>query len=234
MAKSGVVGTKIGYGIASVFCGEEHRGKGYASHMMRLLHYALAPPHSLPSFPEEWGTPPQHDLALHDAQLSVLYSDVGDFYSQCGPSPATPSWLVKDPISTIWKMDFITGVVPKYTDISFEWLTEEKCKELWTLDSAYIEEKFTSMVASETLSSFSSFTFIPDEGVAGYLLQRTIAEAPLIPPDQETLHFGVRITVSKEPVSPVIYATWTLDMELSKQPVIVITRLRSPVNISLP
>lgn len=124
-------------------------------------------------------------------------------------------------------MDFITGLVSKAIDVSFEWLTEQKCNELWALDSAYIEENFTSMAA--TTPDTPSFTFLPDEGVASYLLHRVFCEAPLLPPNQEIQYFGVRMIASKkEPVSPV-YASWTLDMELSQPPVIVITRLRSTV-----
>ncbi|GJJ11428.1 hypothetical protein Clacol_005661 [Clathrus columnatus] len=227
VTKSGVIETHIGYGIASVFCAPEHRRKGYASHMMRLLHHVLAPPSALPEFPVEWGAPPPSIYpGVRDAQLSVLFSDIGDFYAQCGPTPTKPGWIIKDPISTIWKMDFITGIVSKSIDIPFEWLTEDKCKELWDLDSAYIKEEFSSMAVSiETLDS-PGFTFLPSDGVAGYLLQRVLCEAPLIPENKEMKHFGVRMITKEEHVSS-IYATWTLDMELSERPVITLTRLRS-------
>ncbi|KIO34682.1 hypothetical protein M407DRAFT_240508 [Tulasnella calospora MUT 4182] len=49
---SGVKET-AGYGIASVFTRPDFRGKGYGSHMMRLLHWVLAPHELLPRFPNK-------------------------------------------------------------------------------------------------------------------------------------------------------------------------------------
>ncbi|OBZ77486.1 hypothetical protein A0H81_02372 [Grifola frondosa] len=80
-----------GYGIASVFTLPSNRGKGYARHMMCLLHWVLAPRSVLPfEFPATWGAPPDREIAARRgmgvAQFSVLYSDVGpDFYRACGP-----------------------------------------------------------------------------------------------------------------------------------------------------
>ncbi|KAF7367443.1 hypothetical protein MSAN_00807000 [Mycena sanguinolenta] len=75
------------YGIASVFTPLENRGNGFASHMMRLLHWVIADESLLPSskFPAAWGTPPLKVDGTRNGRFSGLWSDVGDFYSSCGP-----------------------------------------------------------------------------------------------------------------------------------------------------
>lgn len=85
------------YGIASVFTHIQERGKGYAKHMMRLLHWAIAPHALLPPFPEVWGAPPN---SVGNARFSVLYSDVGEnFYLQCSPGDdRDKGWVVRGAI----------------------------------------------------------------------------------------------------------------------------------------
>ncbi|KAF9523066.1 hypothetical protein CPB83DRAFT_863562 [Crepidotus variabilis] len=114
-----------GYGIASVFTPPENRGKGYASHMMRLLHWMLAPlnlfHHGQEEFPREvWGDPPKMPGFVREAKFSVLYSDIGArFYVRLGPTPASNAggagagsgetdlggWIARDTASTVWKVD---------------------------------------------------------------------------------------------------------------------------------
>lgn len=73
-----------------------HRGKGYARHMLRLLHYLLAPPSAMPPFPKAWGEPPAvpAGVEMHDALFSVLYSGVGDqFYAKVTKGESEPGWI---------------------------------------------------------------------------------------------------------------------------------------------
>src|ERR1700742_4024289 len=62
------------YGIASIFTPPRNRGKGYAAHMMHLLHWALAPEAALASslFPSEWGNPPPRPQSPSNTGFSVL------------------------------------------------------------------------------------------------------------------------------------------------------------------
>ncbi|KDN48594.1 hypothetical protein RSAG8_02581, partial [Rhizoctonia solani AG-8 WAC10335] len=81
----------IGFGIASVFTPARHRGKGYAGRMMSLLHFAIAEPKGIPSFPP----------TLVKDMVSVLYSDVGRFYERCTPGEGV-GWTIVDPMTTEW------------------------------------------------------------------------------------------------------------------------------------
>jgi len=81
------------YAVCLVFTPTEHRKKGYATHLMRLLHYILAPTDSLPPFPAEWGSPPLPEPGYRDARFSFLFSDVGDmFYAKCSRGRDVPGW----------------------------------------------------------------------------------------------------------------------------------------------
>lgn len=207
-----------GFGIASVFTAPEYRGKGYASHMMCLLHHVLAPSESLPPFPEEWGSPPPRHPQCGGALFSVLYSDVGSFYEKCGPIPGEIGWRVHKPISTVWQLDVMTGMLQQQSG-QVAWLDQKSCCELWEEDSDYIK----THLSHPYNDNLTRFTFLPNDGIAAYQLHRVIAEAPLHP-QQPLARFGVRVT---EKDGNQGYATWTIDMQLSKPPVMVITRIRA-------
>lgn len=82
------------YGISCVYTNAAHRGNGYARHMLRLLHYILAPPSTLPPFPSAWGAPPVIPPGMQDAAFSVLYSGVGEeFYAKCTKGESEPGWI---------------------------------------------------------------------------------------------------------------------------------------------
>lgn len=85
------------YAIASVFTPDNQRRKGYAKHMLRLLHYVLSPREHMPPFPSKWGVPPT--AFFGDARFSVLYSDIGpDYYATCTKGESEPGWVaVKSP-----------------------------------------------------------------------------------------------------------------------------------------
>lgn len=95
--KSAVVEHVTTYGVAAVVTPPEQQRKGYATHMLRLLHYVIAVRAYLPPFPPAWGAPPTipESIAqnLPRAWASVLWSDMGSkFYPRCTIGLDRPGW----------------------------------------------------------------------------------------------------------------------------------------------
>ena len=138
----------VAYAIASVFTPERHRRKGYASHLMRLLHFILADPSLLPPFPvASWGEPPTIPLNARfpyaTAIASALYSDVGaTFYRLCGPGLAMDAaardraWIEHDPFSTIWPV-----ADPETPSDDVRWIPERALWDVWDRDAAAIRRE---------------------------------------------------------------------------------------------
>nr|XP_018267325.1 uncharacterized protein I303_01310 [Kwoniella dejecticola CBS 10117]OBR89483.1 hypothetical protein I303_01310 [Kwoniella dejecticola CBS 10117] len=86
----------IFYNITAVVTPLAHRRRGYATHLMKLLHYTLLnpsspgdPPSHIPPFPIEWGSPPPA-IPDHLAQqipspiAATLWADIDpSFYERC-------------------------------------------------------------------------------------------------------------------------------------------------------
>ncbi|KDR67920.1 hypothetical protein GALMADRAFT_79036 [Galerina marginata CBS 339.88] len=214
------------YGIASVFTPPENRGKGYARHMMRLLHWVLAPESALPEFPTDmWGARPdrrewksEQVLEGHgaNAAVSVLYSDVGrEFYAGCGVLPTGGSasgWTVREPFSTVWKVDELVETLgPGEED--WQWLDEKGLHELWKVDAEVMKAEMRGMGSSAGL-----FAFLPDKGVADFQVQRQkyFWKKKGVRPE----YWGVC-----KGGDPSTYASWTIDTN-----VLVITRLRAAMD----
>lgn len=193
----------IGYGISSVFTPLENRRKGYAHHMMSLLHWILAPRSALPTFPEAWGTPPPEVEGYGNAKLSVLYSDVGEFYKATGPDGKATGWTTRDPVGTIWDVSKPAKQLPSDLE-GIKWLDEPEVQELWKKDAQLIKEDITRPETSYTL-----FTFLPDVGVGGSLVQRTrfsLSSQNLSVPNI----WGMSLLEDEE-TNPLTFATWTVD-----------------------
>lgn len=209
-------GTMLGYGVASVITPPRHRGKGYARHMMRLLHYILADRRlssTFPPFPlSEWGAPPAVPAGFGRGIASALYSDVGPtFYQQCGIGTSKDNgWIVKDPEVTIWQ-------VPDDTPLpsNLEPLTEETQEEVWEADAKLIQDE----VGGETPTT--TFAFLPNRGVANFLQARSFFYEP------STREGGVWGCKMKDlDHTRLSFATWCLDPGREGPQTLLITRLR--------
>jgi hypothetical protein len=211
---------RIAYGVASVFTPERNRRKGYAQHMMRLLHYVLTDPQNLPPFPIiEWGEPPQIPEGFGNAIASALHSDVGHFYSACGPStssvPTQQSWNVTDPYGTLWD---VPSDIPEDVDEHVEWVDDDKdLNSLWLEDEAVIHKEFANEVKDKTL-----FSFLPARGVTAFQHRRSMFYAPAA---SNGMKWGLRLRYTD--AKPLQFATWTIDPDHSPPTNLVITRLRS-------
>ncbi|EKM56951.1 uncharacterized protein PHACADRAFT_91589 [Phanerochaete carnosa HHB-10118-sp] len=211
---SSITTEALGYEIASVYTPPRNRGKGYATHMMRLLHWVLAPRSFLPEFPSQWGTMPESPL--QDALFSVLYSDVGrEFYFRAGPRPGQPGWSVCGVLSTHWD-------VPPQSDASVDrnqwrWLSRSDCIDIWEQDAELMKSDAAALAQKQHKTVF---TFLPDNGIGQFSMHRLITIDTWLrhvyPPEP----WGVQLVSSRG----LTFATWTFEPETR---VMVLTRLRS-------
>jgi len=209
---------QIAYGVASVFTPERNRRKGYAQHMMRLLHYVLTDPQNLPPFPAEWGEPPQIPEGCGNAIASALYSDIGPFYGACGPStssvPTRRSWTIKDPFGTIW--DVPSGI-PEDMGENVEWVdTEEMLNSIWLEDEALIHKELANEVKDKIL-----FSFLPARGVTAFQHRQSMFYTPAA---SNEVKWGLRLRCTARPLQ---FATWAIDPDHTPPTNLIITRLRS-------
>ncbi|KAK0238858.1 hypothetical protein EDD85DRAFT_883248 [Armillaria nabsnona] len=211
------------YAIASVFTPERFRRRGHAKHMMRLLHWVLAPPSSLPStFPEAWGLPPERPPWLAHGRFSALWSDVGHFYGSCGPSTTdTEGWVVRDAISTVW--DVGSGDTDVDVGQGWKWLSASDVETLLSIDEQRMKvDMAATALASDAGETF--FTFLPGQGVEKFQRRRL---EHVWGKFKSVEYWGVvyepgktAATLDEHPAM----ATWTFEM---KTPTLVVTRLRA-------
>lgn len=202
-----------GYGVASVYTPPHKRGKGYAAHMMRLLHWVLAPRSSLPAFPSEWGVPPESPL--QDARFSVLYSDIGkEFYFRAGPAPGEPGWTVVDALSTQW--DVSPRPDAPRNSSQWRWLSRDDCIGIWEQDAELMKAD-ALVLARERQKTL--YTFLPDKGVGQFSIQRLMTFDDQLRPVYPLEPWGVQLLSGKS----LTFATWTFEPGTK---VMVLTRLR--------
>lgn len=217
----------VSYAIASVFTSAEKRGRGYASHMMKLLHWVLAPRHALPKvFPTAWGSPPTVPDGFGNGQFSVLYSDVGPhFYFRCGPDGRKTGWRVTGPIHTIWDVAATRGALqsPGADNLSWLWLSKEQCITLWASDLAIMQRDLQSIHSHGTMA----FSFKPNDGTSIWNIYKTMCFTQELEPYLPCETWGVLLTGGTSPskVEPPTFATWIYDFRATPRALIV-TRIR--------
>ncbi|KAG0696240.1 hypothetical protein DFH29DRAFT_951942 [Suillus ampliporus] len=160
------------YGVAAVFTPPSKRGRGYAGHMMRLLHWVTASRANLPNFPEAWGAPPEEVADAGGGMFSVLWSDVGEgFYRSAGPGGEGGGWEKRGPVSTVWEVGAEEG-----DDEGWTWLTQEQLKGLWDHDAELIRKELENMPMSdrsyEVEHPAALVTCLPTNGVCGFQIPR--------------------------------------------------------------
>ncbi|KAH7927868.1 hypothetical protein BV22DRAFT_245973 [Leucogyrophana mollusca] len=209
------------YGVASVYTPPSKRGKGYASHMMRLLHWVMASRERefcLPqAFPKEWGAPPPREEEAGDGYFSVLYSDIGgEFYWNCGPGEQKGGgWEVKGNFSTIWDIKQASG-----GDQSggWTWLKQGDLRELWERDAELIKKDMLRVSPTKSIT----VSCLPNEGVAAFQPARSLfAREEEISIDI----FGVKMDGS-DTTDDITFATWSVDMR-PLPPTLIVTRIRA-------
>jgi hypothetical protein len=210
------------YGIASVYTPEQNRRRGYAQHMMRLVHWVIANEafRSSHPFPPAWGAAPTVPVGLGDGVFSVLYSDVGPkFYAGCGEADASGAgWQVSGPVSSI--IPVISG--SSITDDAGKWriLNPEECKAAWREDIGLMKKDVEHIAGNHAGHIIAAM--LPTQGVAACQIFRTMDPTTGELPSQR---WGVHLDESSSP-SPT-FATWGWELRATPKSMVV-TRLRAP------
>lgn len=214
------------YAVASVFTPVEKRGRGFASHMMKLLHWVLAPRHTLPKkFPPLWGSPPKAPEWAGNAQFSVLYSDIGPrFYFHCGPDGGKTGWKVTGATHTIWDVASIQGVAQTFSQPNLEWLwlSTEQCITLWASDLPLVHRDLQNIASKVALA----FAFQPSDGTSIWNVYKTMCFTHELKPYLPSDTWGVLLTRgATSGTEPPTFATWIYDFR-SNPRTLIVTRLR--------
>lgn len=206
----------ICYGIASVYTPEYNRSKGYARHMMRLLHWMLAPRAYLGDFPSAWGEPPVGPelLLCGDAVFSALWSDVGTFYGTCGPSPTARGWTICGNESTTWNIANPKTGFEKKEVSGWTWVGPDDIKGLMVDESERMTDDVTKYGDS---SAPPRFTFLPLNGVEEF--QRLRMQVRLGKANLEPKWWGIIASSGAKDG----FISWTVELDPTS---LVITRLR--------
>ncbi|KAH9852548.1 hypothetical protein C2E23DRAFT_730888 [Lenzites betulinus] len=232
------------YGIASVFTPASKRGKGYARHMMCLLHWVVAKRSTLPAFPADWGTAPDvtvlRALGLANGHFSVLYSDIGpNFYQDAGPTPgAHDGWVVQGVHTTAKavKPSALFHKPPHGVNVTVQRLAEPDVRALYELDAGWIKDDLARLAGDTDRALFS---FLPNHGVGAFVIHRTMtiagspggARRPVLPSTLwgiALLPQGTRTLQDALDVGePISFVTWTLDLSAGEPRTLVVARLRA-------
>ena len=156
------------YGIASVVTPVKHHrelldydvrsssklltGHGYATHMLRLLHYHIGDPSTLPPFPSAWGAPPRalrDPSAVPPSIASILWSDVGsEFYSKCTIGSDLPGWTM-DFCNTELTWSILPDSKPLPDDPKWEWIYPNQLPSVGEEMSALARKKMQDIDTSQ-------------------------------------------------------------------------------------
>jgi hypothetical protein len=216
------------YGVASVFTPPVKQGKGYASHMMRLLHWVTSgrtAEYNLPEFPAEWGAPPPEVKAAGNGMFSVLYSDVGEnFYKRAGPGlEKAGGWEAREPISTIWEIPQHAKTQQKDSETEWTWLKYGDLDALWAKDVQLIRRTMENVRESSptyyTERPTAFVSYIPDKGVGSFHIPRSMFAA-----ENEASVDIWAVEKNNGSTDQPTYASWSVDAR-PLPPTLIVTRI---------
>lgn len=159
-------------------------GNGFATHMLRLLHYYLSPPENLPPFPTaQWGPAPtslnsEYRARLPPAICSFLTSDVGSkFYSRATIGLDRPGWVVRDEDSQQigWKISAPSSNEADGSKKKFDWIYARDLpsisEELSTATRQRLSSEYKGISSSTWCfdpASSGTMSFIPYIAISEY------------------------------------------------------------------
>ncbi|KAI0072074.1 hypothetical protein K474DRAFT_1711927 [Panus rudis PR-1116 ss-1] len=218
------------YAVSAVFTHVDKGGKGYATHMLRLLHWILAPRDALPNFPAEWGAPLNVPPNFGDAMFSFLSSDIGSkFYEDRGPTSEERGWVVGHHCHTVWGNISAASPPDSPNTVTGEWkyLKEDTAKIIWDKDAVLMKKEATDFIKSLTTSRSTAFAILPNKGLAAYFFYRQMRISPDGTIKLPTDTWGIQLIASDaaHPDEPTVFATWLIERQ--KDPQNLISRLRA-------
>jgi GNAT superfamily N-acetyltransferase len=150
--RDGTVKEVVAYGVCSVFCREEYRGRGYAGRMMEELGRKL----------ETMGSD-QHDpeTNLKEKPLfSVLYSDIGKHFYAARGWKAFPSTHIALPVPRA-----VSELLRDRTDIlpKADLLSPADLPELCALDTSILHSRLSSLPLPKT-----TISLLPDHATIAW------------------------------------------------------------------
>jgi hypothetical protein len=184
-------------------------GRGYATHMLKLLHYCLADPAHLPPFPAGWGKPPVLSPSEREhlpyAIASMLWSDVGlTFYEKCTIGRDLPGWVTKaeENQEVVWKLQ------PPKADKEWDWLYAKNI-----LEDAEILQKVqkAALARLEQVKGETGYLTDPSsEWLLAHVANRCL---DIRPPDwplkREEEPVGVRIKAKDGAQEAIVVFSWS-------------------------
>ncbi|KAG8692521.1 hypothetical protein FRC09_011142 [Ceratobasidium sp. 395] len=201
-----------GYAIAGVFTPPQYRGKGYARRMMGLLHFAIAQPGGVPTFPSSWGQSPTR--IEPSGSLSVLYSGVGTFYSTCPPGEGT-GWTIVGTKTAHWIVNEVE-ILP--IDPRIELLSQEAAVSTVVGDAPLFKRDFESRGPSPHVH----FAFQPTAAWCLFQMRNHLDHPDLVVSSPEI--WGARIQAEDGETH---FIVWTYKPYPESQRKLVVVSLRS-------
>jgi len=211
--------------------------------MMRLLHWILAPTSYLDpeTFPvKEWGLPPPSVAKMNNAKFSVLYSDIGDFYKNCGPRPSNEEekegWIIRGAGNTVVWNTYDLPDTPAQDSSQWTWkyLSESEIPPLLRQDDSYLMQPGILKARSRRSETTQIlFTFFPSP-IESYQRDRSRMfwqrEDPFID------KWGIVFTAPNSiPDSDVLaFATWSYELKPSSPRSLVVTRFHISPKSEMP
>jgi len=201
--------TEIGHGISLVFTPPKHRGNGYATSLMSLLHVALAPQR----YPESQTM--VSPTSAHSS-VSVLYSDVGDFYSRCKPPSTTePGWTINQSLKTTWVISDVKELVEGDESLVLPLATVSDVATTLASDDDNIVTNLLERQKSDPSSTYFAFT---ESAVLNTFL---LTVASLFPAAPKDVPLGARVSDSGD------FMIWGC---ADRNSVLAVTRLQATVD----
>ncbi|KAH8922179.1 hypothetical protein BT69DRAFT_1282484 [Atractiella rhizophila] len=135
--QSGQVENGYCQAISAVFTPDHHRRKGYASKLMTDLHLKL----------QEKGKATGHEVVL-----SILYSDVGDFYTRCGQG-----WDPHSPRSTYWTVEVLSALdsLPSSSPEPVSITTTEEIYDVCRHDARLLQQELPTQSRKDKQAVFA-------------------------------------------------------------------------------